>query len=115
MAIGTANHDELENRGLSDQHPSGSVTHRERPLDGVLDSMETAVADLQNKSYDHIQEVPSEEWRIVHNLGVRHPLITIFDATGIQTNGAPDWPNATENDVVVHFANALTGTARVVG
>ncbi|MCD8139328.1 MAG: tail protein X [Planctomycetaceae bacterium] len=110
---GTTDHTELENRGAADQHPTGALTHRDRPLDSVIDSMESTIDELSKSTYDHPQDYPSDVWHIVHNLGVRYPVITVFDADGHQTHGAPDWPNATENTVDVHFANAIAGHARV--
>lgn len=62
------NHNQLEGRDLSDQHPISAITG----LEGALKRLDT---------YIHEQGESSDTWVIVHNLN-KYPSITIVDSAG---------------------------------
>lgn len=70
----------------------------------------------QRVKYTHMQDVPSQEWVINHNLNVGEPRIVTVGADGYTTIvGGLDRVTSTANKTVILFALAVAGTAYVIG
>ena len=59
-------------------------------------------------SYEHVQSEASAEWIIVHTLG-KYPSVSIIDSDGYETHAGVSY--TTKNSLIIHFAEATTGTA----
>ncbi len=58
--------------------------------------------------YVHVQDTPSDEWTISHNLN-GFPNVTVVDSAGTVVNGARQYLDA--NTVVLRFVGAFSGKA----
>jgi len=61
-----------------------------------------------DKTYRHIQSIPSTEWQISHNLG-KYPSVTTTDTGGNEVEGEVKYINS--NSVLLTFSAAFAGYA----
>ena len=88
-------HDKLLNRDLPDQHPISAITN----LQEILNKLWT---------FTYEQGIASDTWEINHNLG-RHPSVVIVDSANSVIE--PDVEYVDDNNIIVRFVGAMTGTA----
>lgn len=92
---GTNEHDKLRHRDLPDQHPISAITD----LQEILNKLWT---------YTYEQGIASATWEIQHNLG-RHPSVVVVDSANSVIE--PDVEYVDDNNIIVRFVGAMTGTA----
>lgn len=61
--------------------------------------------------FEHVQDTPSAEWIINHNLGAE-PIVTVLTVGGVEMEA--NVIHVSENQVRVYFASAQAGRARCV-
>ena len=69
----------------------------------------------QTKTYTHTQTVASTTWTINHGMGYRPSVQTVVEVDGQNVVMLPkSITHASDNQVVVEFSIARTGTARLM-
>jgi hypothetical protein len=86
----------------------------EAPTDGKLYGRQNAGwVPVEFAKYRHVQSTAATIWNIQHNLGSKPVGLWIFDSTGGQIFGEPDYENATLNLLTVTFCVPVSGSAYV--
>ena len=69
----------------------------------------------KTKTYTHSQDVASTTWTITHGMGYRPSVQTVVEVDGQNVVMLPkSITHASDNQVVVEFSIARTGTARLM-
>jgi hypothetical protein len=85
-------------------------------LNGVELSGNLTAAQLSLASevvYEHTQSTPAITWNIQHNLGKKYVDILLLNDNDEEIVGEEDWSASTENLLVIHFSEALSGKAYI--
>jgi hypothetical protein len=91
-------------------------------VDDALDQIVLRICDLEeccdintnllNKAYyTHTQNVSSDSWIVIHNLG-RIPSVSVIDSSDIEVEGAVEHIN--ELELIITFNKTITGIAYCV-
>jgi hypothetical protein len=67
------------------------------------------------KVFNFTQTTPATTWTIVHNLNNKKPSIDLVNGSGETITGAVDTEGATLTTLVVYFAVAVSGSAKLIG
>jgi len=96
-----------------------SVRNRTTVVEGRLDTVQTGMTTLEEtllnsaaKGFAYVQETPTSEWNIAHNLNTYNIIVQVFEGNTIV------WPAdiivQDENNVKVTFAIDVAGGAKVL-
>lgn len=77
--------------------------------DGRLDAS-LITAGAGDRTYEHVQSVPSAVWVIPHGLG-KYPSAVVFDSAGQEVLG--ERVHDSKNQMRIIFGSAFSGTATV--
>lgn len=68
----------------------------------------SGTADGADKSFEHVQTTPSDQWIVQHNLG-KYASVTVIDAEGDIVECAVHYDS--RNQITLSFSPALAGVA----
>jgi hypothetical protein len=110
LALSNGTTEEYGTPGATDYNALGNKPS----INGVELSGNLTGAQLSLASqvvYEHTQSTPANTWNIQHNLGKKYVDIRILDSTDEEIVGEEDWAASTDNLLVVHFSEPVSGKA----